>query len=194
MQSSITVEEINELPPLQFNGEIVMVDNLTIYNKIIANLQKETILGFDTETKPAFQKGVTHKVCLLQLSTDTTCYLFRLHKIGFPIELQQILAPPLIVKAGAATADDIKGLQKLAHFEANNFHDLQKMALKKGITDIALKKMVAIILGYRISKRQKLTNWEAPEITPSQQIYAATDAWVSKLLYDKLLHLQPIAQ
>ena len=183
MQSSITVEEINELPPLQFNGEIVMVDNLTIYNKIIANLQKETILGFDTETKPA-----------LQLSTDTTCYLLRLHKIGFPIELQQILASPLIVKAGAATADDIKGLQKLAHFEANNFHDLQKMALKKGITDIALKKMVAIILGYRISKRQKLTNWEAPEITPSQQIYAATDAWVSKLLYDKLLHLQPIAQ
>ncbi len=192
MQQTITIEEINELPLLQFRGEIIIIDNETILKRAIDELQGVSVLGFDTETKPAFLKGVTHPVCLLQLSTDTKCYLFRLNKIGLPQEIRDILSSPQIIKAGAATADDIKGLQKLAPFDAHSVVDLQKVALQKGITDIGLKKMVAILLGYRISKRQKLTNWEAPEITPSQQNYAATDAWVSKQIYDKLIHIEPI--
>ena len=186
MQQSITTEEINLLPQLQFEGEIVIVDNPTILEKAIKELKDITVLGFDTETKPSFSKGVHHHVCLLQLSTQEKCYLFRLNKIGLPDEVKTILASPNIVKVGAAVADDIKGLQKLSHFEAQGFSDLQKVAVKKGIIDIGLKKMVAILLGYRISKRQKLTNWEVPEYTPSQQSYAATDAWVSLLLHEKL--------
>lgn len=191
MQQSITIEEINTLPLLQFSGEIVIVDNETILERAINELKGETILGFDTETKPSFLKGVSHKVCLLQLSTDNVCYLFRLNKIGLTAEIRQILSSPNIIKAGAATTDDIKGLQQLEHFEAHGFVDLQKIALQKGIVDIALKKMVAILLGFRISKRQKLTNWEAPEFTQNQQIYAATDAWVSKQIYDKLINIEP---
>ena len=191
MQQSITIEEINTLPLLQFSGEIVIVDNETILERAINELKGETILGFDTETKPSFLKGVSHKVCLLQLSTDNKCYLFRLNKIGLTNEIRQILSSPNIIKAGAATTDDIKGLQQLGSFEAHGFLDLQKMALQKGIKDIALKKMAAILLGYRISKRQKLTNWEIAEYTPSQQIYAATDAWVSKQIYDKLINIEP---
>ena len=191
MQETITLEEINQLPLLQFEGEIVIVDNEIILERAIKELQGEEILGFDTETKPSFLKGVSHKVCLLQLSTDNKCYLFRLNKIGLTNEIRQILSSPNIIKAGAATTDDIKGLQQLGNFEAHGFLDLQKMALQKGIKDIALKKMAAILLGYRISKRQKLTNWEIAEYTPSQQIYAATDAWVSKQIYDKLINIEP---
>ena len=191
MQQSITNEEINELPLLQFEGEIVLVDNLIRFEKAMIELAGHSILGFDTETKPSFQKGVTHKVCLLQLSTQDTCYLFRIHKIGLPEALRTLLASPKIIKVGAAVTDDIKGLQKIEPFDASGFVDLQKMAVQRGLTDIGLKKMVAIVLGRRISKRQKLTNWEALEITPSQQNYAATDAWVSLLLYHKLIAITP---
>ena len=65
--------------------------------------------------------------------------------------------------------------------------DLQKIVWEYGIKDKSVKKMTAIILGFRISKTQQLSNWEAEALSESQCKYAATDAWVCREMYLKLM-------
>lgn len=174
------------MPLIQFEGHITLVESKEDYLASIEYLSKQTILGFDTETKPAFKKGVVYEVALLQLATDERAFLFRLNKIGLPNGLKGILENPEIQKIGVAIRDDIKGLQKLNHFKPAGFIELQEHVKEYGIQDFSLKKLSAIVLGYRISKSQRVTNWEAPELTEAQQVYAATDAWVSHRIYQSL--------
>lgn len=177
-KESITKEELIELPLRWFEGEIVVVDNFEKLERAVEILSKAKFIGFDTETKPAFKKGVFNKVALLQLSIKDQAFLFRLNRIGLPKEICKILANPKVKKAGVAINDDIKALNKLHPFIAKGFVELQDNAKLLGITDFSLKKLTAITCGFRISKGQQLSNWEAEVLTEAQQIYAATDAWV----------------
>jgi ribonuclease D len=185
-RESIDKEELAELPLIQFEGKISLVESKEDYLASIEYLSQQTMLGFDTETKPAFKKGVIYEVALLQLATNDHAFLFRLNKIGLPNSLKSILENPEIQKIGVAIRDDIKGLQKLNQFKPGGFIELQEHVKEYGIQDFSLKKLSAIVLGYRISKSQRITNWEAPELTEAQQIYAATDAWVSHRIYQSL--------
>lgn len=185
-QETITVEEIREYDLSWFRGRIVMVDNLATFRMIMPELKRERILGFDTETKPSFRKGHRNKVSLLQLSGRDIAYLFRLNRIGLPEELAGLLADPGVIKAGVAIHDDIKVLSKIRKFNPEGFVDLQKFVRDFGIQSSGLKKLTAIVLGFRISKGQQVTDWEAAELTEAQQIYAATDAWVCREIYTKL--------
>lgn len=185
-QETITLEEIREYNLAWFRGRIVMVDNLNTFRMIMPELKRERILGFDTETKPSFKKGHRNKVSLLQLSGRDIAYLFRLNRIGFPEELAGLLADPGVIKAGVAIHDDIKVLAKIRKFKPEGFVDLQKYVRDFGIQSSGLKKLTAIVLGFRISKSQQVTDWEAAELTEAQQIYAATDAWVCREIYTKL--------
>lgn len=185
-KGSIDKEELAELPLIQFEGDITLVESKEDYLASIEYLSKQTILGFDTETRPAFKKGVVHEVALLQLATNERAFLFRLNKIGLPNGLKGILENPEIQKIGVAIRDDIKGLQKLNQFKPGGFIELQEHVKEYGIQDFSLKKLSAIVLGYRISKSQRVTNWEAPELTEAQLVYAATDAWVSHRIYQSL--------
>ncbi len=185
-RESIDKEELAELPLVQFEGKIRLVESKDDYQESIEYLSKQTMLGFDTETKPAFKKGVINEVALLQLSTRDHAFLFRLNKIGFPNGLKNILENPEIQKVGVAIRDDIKGLQKLNDFIPGGFVELQEHVKEFGILDFSLKKLSAIVLGYRISKSQQVTNWEAFELSEAQQIYAATDAWISHRIYESL--------
>ena len=185
-RESIDKQELAELPLIQFEGNITLVESKDEYMASIDYLSRQKILGFDTETKPAFKKGVFNEVALLQLSTKDQAFLFRLNKIGLPNGLKGILENPEIQKIGVAIRDDIKGLQKLNHFRPGGFVELQELVKGYGIQDFSLKKLSAIVLGYRISKSQRITNWEAPELTEAQQIYAATDAWISHRIFESL--------
>lgn len=185
-KESIDKEELAELPLIQFEGNITLVESKDDYLASIDYLSKQKILGFDTETKPAFKKGVVNGVALLQLSTQDQAFLFRLNKIGLPNGLKSILENSGIQKIGVAIRDDIKGLQKLNNFKPGGFVELQELVKGYGIQNFSLKKLSAIVLGYRISKSQRITNWEAPELTEAQQIYAATDAWISHRIYESL--------
>lgn len=185
-RESIDKEELAELPLIQFEGEISLVETKESYLESIEYLSRQKVLGFDTETKPAFKKGVVNEVALLQLSTEDRAFLFRLNKIGLPNGLKGILENPEIRKIGVAIRDDIKGLQKLNSFKPGGFVELQDHVKDYGIQDFSLKKLSAIVLGYRISKSQRITNWEAPDLTEAQQIYAATDAWISHRIYESL--------
>jgi ribonuclease D len=145
-------------------------------------------LGFDTESRPNFSPQHHHYgVALLQLSGPDRAYLFRIKKLSNFRRLFKILASEDIIKVGAAVGDDIHGLQRYAAFKPAGFVDLQKIVWEYGIRDKSVKKMAAIILGIRISKTQQLSNWEADTLSESQKKYAATDAWVCREMYLKLL-------
>lgn len=186
---SITPEQIEKLPLGSFGGKIEVIDAPGLeYNRAIQYLRSQSVIGFDTETRPVFEPHKpTRGVALLQLSGPDRAYLFRVCKMGLRRTLRAILADDKIIKVGAASHDDVRGLQRIANFEERGFVDLQHIIWHWGIKDKSVKKMAAITLGIRISKSQQLSNWEAETLTPAQQLYAATDAWVCREMYLKLL-------
>lgn len=185
-KSKITKEEVNQLPLISFTGKITIVDNMETVQPAIQELRKAEVVGIDTETRPAFTRGTHHKVSLVQISTTDHCYLFRLNKIDFPPELADFLADEKVKKIGLALRDDFNGLIKQRNFKPTNFIDLQSIVKNYGILELGLQKISAIIFHAKISKSQRLTNWENPELTESQKIYAATDAWASLMIYLEL--------
>jgi ribonuclease D len=185
-KENITVEELAEHELSWFKGEIVLVDNLKIFYEVFPKLLGSDLLGFDTETRPTFKKGRKNAVSLIQLSTENMACLFRINKIGIPDELARLLSDPGVIKAGVAVHDDIRFLKGIRKFIPDGFIDLQTLVKDFGIQSSGLKKLTAIILGFRISKRQQVTDWEAEQLTEAQQIYAATDAWVCYQIYKKL--------
>ncbi|HEX2922155.1 MAG TPA: 3'-5' exonuclease [Bacteroidales bacterium] len=185
-QELITPEELAAYDLSWFKDEIILVDDISAFNKVIPVLKSAKILGFDTETKPSFKKGKKNKVSLLQLATKDVALLFRINKIGIPDELVKIMADPGIIKAGVAIHDDLRFLTGVRPFVPAGFIDLQVTVKDFGIKCSGLKKLCAIILGFRISKRQQVTDWEAEILSEAQQIYAATDAWVCHEIYVKL--------
>ncbi len=187
---SISPEEIEKLEPASFPGKIKVVDSLGLeFLKAVRYLKRQKVLGFDTESRPCFSPGQPHYgVSLLQLSGQEKAFLFRIKLIGdIPKQLRAILSDENIIKVGAAVNDDVRGLEKHHDFQPKAFVDLQKMVWEYGIKDKSVKKMAAIILGIRISKTQQLSNWEAETLSDAQCAYAATDAWVCREMYMKLL-------
>ncbi len=186
-RENLTAAELADYDLSWFKGKIIIIDNLKIFKKVIPALQDKKILGFDTETRPSFRKGRKNRVSLIQLATNEVAWLFRINRIGIPEELVTILADPDVIKAGVAVHDDIRFLKHLRKFEPEGIIDLQKLVKEYGITSSGLKKLSAIILGFRISKRQQVTDWEAEDLSEAQQIYAATDAWVCYEIYKQLI-------
>lgn len=182
-KKTITDEELSELPLSVFEGKIHLIEKVEELTNAVNYLKQQPILGFDTETRPTFKKGQNHHVALLQLSTSEEAFLIRTNLIGLSPGLIRILATPSILKIGAAIRDDIKILQRIAPFKPGGFVELQEMVKQFGIENFSLKKLAAIVCGLRISKSQRLTNWEAPVLTEQQQIYAATDAWIAYKIY-----------
>ena len=177
------------MPLAAFEGEIRVIDKVgKDFDKAIQYLKTKKVIGFDTESRPCFSPDQPHYgVSLLQLSGAEKAFLFRVKTLGMQRQLCSILANPAIIKVGAAVTDDLKGLQRYARFKPDGFVDLQKIVWEYGIRDKSVKKMAAIILGVRISKTQQLSNWEAEQLSESQQKYAATDAWVCREMYKKLI-------
>jgi ribonuclease D len=182
----IEKKDLHSLSNVVFTGKIKVVNNPAEAENAVKHLSEFDLLGFDTETKPSFHKGQKHKIALLQLSSDTVAYLFRLHAIGIPDSLVKLLENEAIKKIGAAVHDDIKGLQRLRRIKPDGFIDLQHIVANYGILDKSVQKIAAIVLNARISKSQRLTNWENKQLTDMQQLYAATDAWVCREIYVRL--------
>jgi len=185
-KNKINTEEINQLPTFLYEGEVVIIDSHRKVLQAVDELSHSSRLGFDTETRPSFTKGVVHNVALLQLSTDERVYLFRLNKCGLPNPLKKILTSEEIQKIGVGLRDDLRGLRRLSRFTPGAFLDLQIFVKAFGIEEMAFSKLMSIIFNVRISKRQRTTNWEAPELTPAQIKYAATDAWGALKMYEAL--------
>jgi len=187
-KTKITKEEVNQMPVVFFEGKITLVDDLSKIQPAIEELRKSRIVGIDTETKPSFTRGIHYKVSLVQISTLDHCFLFRLNKISFPPALAEFLANERVKKIGLSLRDDFSGLNKHHAFKPANSIDIQMIIQSYGILELSLQKIYAILYGKKISKSQRLTNWESPELTELQQRYAATDAWASLKIYLQLMN------
>ena len=183
----ISNEQTALLPAVEFRGEIRIVEHERDIAAACKTLAEQPVIGFDTETRPSFRPGVTFRVSLLQLSTPTVCYLFRLNKIPLAKPILPLLEDRRILKIGADVAGDLRSLRQIRHFRDGGFVDLQGIAPEWGIGEKSLRKLSAIVLGRRVSKAQRLSNWEAATLTDKQQLYAATDAWVCTRIYEQLL-------
>ena len=180
-------EQTAQLPAIEFRGDIRIIDSEEQIEEACRYLASQPAIGFDTETRPSFKAGVSYRVSLLQLSSEKRCYLFRLNKTTLAKPILKLLENPKILKIGADVAGDLRSLRQLRHFRDAGFIDLQTIASEWGIEEKSLRKLSAIVLGQRVSKAQRLSNWESSILTDKQQIYAATDAWVCLRIYDKLL-------
>ena len=190
-QSTIDNDTVASLPAARFAGRIVIVDKNEQIEEACNDLKRYDVIGFDTETRPSFRAGVSYKVGLLQLSTPDTCYLFRLSHIRLDNRILKILGSRQILKIGADVTGDIRALHALRNFHADGFVDLQVEASRWGIEEKSLRKLSAIVLNMRVSKAQRLSNWEAEILTQQQQEYAATDAWVCIEIMKELQRVEP---
>lgn len=182
----ISKETVHTLPEVHYPGRVILIDSAAKARDAVAYLMKQPQIGFDTETRPSFQKNHRYKVSLVQLSVPGECFLFRLKQIGSLDGLMSIFENPAIQKIGLSLKDDFHSLAKLCEFTPAGFVELQTFVKEYEIADNSLQKIFALIFGQRISKNQRLTNWEAAELTPSQQSYAAIDAWACVEIYNYL--------
>ena len=185
IQNKVDKKAIASFPRVVFDGKIVVVVSESEAERAVDFLLAQSVLGFDTETRPSFRKGVHHKCSLLQVSTADCCFLFRLNHIGLCPAIKRLLGDETVVKVGLAWRNDALGLHQLGEFKMGEFVDLQDLAHQVGIEDQSLAKLYANVFAQRISKREQLTNWERDILDEHQKRYAATDAWACVKLYNE---------
>lgn len=183
MNISISKQQLAALPPEQFTGQIVVVDSPAEVDGAVARLRDADLIGFDTETRPSFKKGQSHNVALLQLSASDVCFLFRLNKIGMPDSLKALLEDQNKTKIGLSIHDDFRNLRKTYDFKPAGFVELQEFVTDWKIIDKSLSKIYGILFGKRLSKSQRLSNWESEQLAEAQQHYAALDALACILIF-----------
>lgn len=187
VKTNITLEEINNLPLRSFEGDIVLVSDAKDVSIAFDEIANHRMVGFDTETRPSFHKGQFYNVALLQIALPEKVFLVRLNTTGITTEMVNFFENDAIAKAGVGVRDDIRIMQKLKRFKAEGFIELTTLAKQAGLQVESVKKLSALLLGFRISKSAQTSNWEAPTLNEKQLNYAATDAWVCLEIYKKLV-------
>lgn len=190
LPNKIDKSDLADKPKVVFDGIIDEIDTEEKAQKAIEILSKEKIVGFDTETRPSFTKGVAHKIALLQLSTEKNGYLFRLNKIGIPDCVVDFLSNPDIKKVGISIKDDFHSMSTRRVFNPAGFVELQELCGEMGIEEKGLQKLYGLLFKERISKNQQLSNWEIESLTESQRQYAAIDAWACLRIYHYISELK----
>ena len=185
-EKRITKQDINELPLFKYEGKTVIAADEKQIDKAIFEIEKHDLVGLDTETKPTFKKGQFNHVALIQIAVPEKVYLLRIHRVGITNTLANFFSNDQIIKVGIALDDDLIALNKRRRFNPGGFLDLNKIAPTLGIENIGARNLSALLLNFRISKNQQVSNWENPILTQHQIKYAATDAWICLEMYNKL--------
>ena len=183
-------KQLNQLPIVSFEGRIIVVISPGETRKAVDFLLSQPILGVDTETRPSFQKGISHQVALLQVSTKDICFLFRLNYTGITPDILRLLEDKTVPKIGLSWHDDISALHHRCEFVPGYFIDIQDHVCELGIEDLSLQKLYANLFRQKINKKQQLSNWEAEVLSDKQKLYAATDAWACLKIYEELMSLK----
>jgi len=187
---TITPDEINAMPLMRFEGPIHLIDKKEDIEGMVEKMSQQPVLGFDTETKPSFKKGVSYPPALIQFASEEEAWLFRINNRGIHPAILKLLEDKSILKVGVALHDDIKHLQAVRKFEPAGFVDLAGVAYDAGILKRGLRNMTGIVLGARLSKASQLSNWAQQRLTSNQLTYAATDAWVSYKIHKQFRELE----
>ena len=190
---SISREEMADLPIRRYEGEVCLVTTPRDLERALADIRQESVVGFDTETRPSFRKGESHPTCLVQAATASKVYLFQLRQLDVFQIVAELLAQPRIVKAGVALAYDLRSLKLVFPFTEKNVLDLGVVPRRRGLDQTGLRNLAGIFLGFRIPKGTRTSNWAAAQLTAQQITYAATDAWVCRELFLRFQSLGLVA-
>lgn len=190
IKRKIDKAEVTAMPPVIFEGRIIVIQTEAEADKAVDYLLSQTIVGVDTETRPSFKKGQSHKVALLQVATLDTCFLFRINIIGLCTSILRFIADKKVIKVGLSLKDDFLSLHRHGEFKVGSFVELQTFVREIGIADMSLQKIYAILFSQRISKNQRLSNWESDVLTDKQKSYAAIDAWACVRIYSRVKELR----
>lgn len=182
--------KISSLPKVLFQGKIEIVSSENEAKRAVRYLLKQPVLGLDTETRPCFQRGHSNKVSLFQVCTPDICFLFRLNHIDMPACILRLLTDKKVLKIGLSWKDDLTMLRRRKDFQPGEFVELQEFVRRFGIEDMSLQKLYANVFQQKISKSQRMTNWDADELSEAQKKYAATDAWACIRLYAELCRMK----
>jgi ribonuclease D len=188
----ISREEMSELPIRRYEGSVYVVAGLSDLRHAMQDISQERVVGFDTETRPAFRSGESYLPSLVQFATASAVYLLQVQQQVLFGALREILSSEEILKVGVAVSDDLRNLTKLFEFDARSVVDLGKVAERHGLKQTGVRNLAGIFLGARIPKGAKTTNWAARRLTPQQIAYAATDAWVCRELYLRFKELKMV--
>ncbi len=180
---AITREELAALPIRRYDGEVNLVATAVELERAIDEIRGETVVGFDTETRPAFRKGESYLPCLVQVATARRVHVFQLSRLDFSAAATQVISSPAIVKAGIGLSYDLRELKRLFPFDAAAVVDLGELAKRHGLTQSGVRNLAGVFLGFRIPKGAQTSNWSAPRLSEQQIRYAATDAWACRELY-----------
>jgi ribonuclease D len=179
----LSPEALGALPIRRYEGAVHVLAGPADLERAMADIGQERVVGFDTETRPAFRPGERYLPSLVQFATAGTVYILQIQQHDFSGAVREILASERIVKAGVSVAHDLRSLKQLFEFEAQAVVDLGRVAKRHGVQQTGVRNLVGIFLGTRIPKGAKTTNWAARRLTPQQIVYAATDAWACRELY-----------
>ncbi len=185
-QNEISKEEVATLELIQYEGPICVIDSMEAFEKEIEQIEREPVLGFDTETRPSFKKGKVYPTSLIQISSLEQSWILRVNRIGYPKRLLELLSGEVPLKIGLGLQDDLRRLRSDFQFEPHGFLDLQSYVAAFRIDEKGLKKISGIVLNRRISKSQQVSNWDADVLSEAQLRYAATDAWICLMIYNSL--------
>ena len=186
----ITREEMSELPVRRYDGPVHLLSAPSGLERAIQDLRRESVIGFDTETRPAFRRGESYFPSLVQFATAEAVYLIQIQQVDYAESLREIFSSENLIKAGVSVKDDLRDLKNLFEFEERAVVDLGKLARRYGLKQTGVRNLAGIFLGVRIPKGEKTTNWAAPRLSPRQITYAATDAWVCRELYLRFQQLK----
>jgi ribonuclease D len=179
----ISKEEISSLPVRRYEGKVSLVETLRELEEARTDIRQERVVGLDTETRPSFKKGEVHLPCLVQAATAQAVYLFQLSRLDVFPTLVELLAKPDVVKTGVGLAHDLRQLKLVFPFAVENVIDLGVIARRRGLGQTGVRNLAGMLLGFRIPKGNRTSNWAAPRLSPAQITYAATDAWACRELY-----------
>lgn len=180
---ALSREEINALPIRRYDGPLCLVESPRELERAAAELSLERLVGFDTETRPAFRPGERYPPALVQAAGARTVYLFPLRLQDTHPVVAALLAAKTTCKVGVGLADDMRALKQLVAFEPRTLVDLGAVARRHGLEKSSVRALAALFLGIRIPKGSKTSNWAVARLSPQQITYAATDAWVCRELY-----------
>jgi ribonuclease D len=180
---AISRDEVNALPIRRYEGEVRVLTGAQDLAPARADILQERVVGFDTETRPAFTAGESYPPSLAQVATARAVYLFQVRHRELAQAVAEMLATEHVVKAGVGLKDDLKALKKVVEFAEKSVVDLGAVATRHGLKQTGVRNLVGLFLGFRVPKGTKTSNWARPRLTPQQIAYAATDAWACRELY-----------
>lgn len=185
----VSREEVNALPIRRYEGPVHVIAAPGELAPAMDEILQETVVGFDTETRPAFRPGESYPPSLAQVATARAVYLFQVQRAEIAAAVARMLAEERIVKAGVGMADDLKSLKKVVAFHEKSIADVGTLAQRHGLKQSGVRNLAGLFLGFRIPKGTKTSNWARHQLTEQQIVYAATDAWACRELYLKFREL-----